>query len=112
MESFYLIAKATIVFSVVVQFVMLSLQAAALHRHKLFCFWLLCFGSVFGALYAILSGIPQFFEIPQDASLLLFKVATFFGVAGAIAGIWGTASLFRSYATISEATARSSADGA
>ncbi len=106
MEDYYQIGRLTILFSLVVQLVMLSMQASALCRHKHLCFWLLCTGSVLGIFYIILTGTPYFVSVPEGIALTLFKLGTLCAFAAGIFAIFGTSILFQSYRNISDAAAR------
>lgn len=110
MEGYYQVGKIVIVFSLAIQVVMLFLQAAALQRHKHVAFWLLCFGSALGALYAVLVGAPYFFSFSEDLAFTLFKAGTLCGAIGAVLGVCGTVMLFHSYRLLSEAAARPATD--
>ncbi|HEX7801641.1 MAG TPA: hypothetical protein VF471_02625 [Pseudoxanthomonas sp.] len=102
MNDYYQIGKVVLVFSLIVQLIMLALQVAALHRHRHISFWLLCGSSVLGALYAGMTGAPYFVSFSEAIALKMFKAGTLCGIVGALSGVWGTAMLFRSYRSLSE----------
>lgn len=98
----YQIGKVVLVFSLIVQLVMLALQVTALHRHRYICFLFLCGSRALGALYAGMTGASYFVSFLEAIALTMFKAGALCGIVCALPGVWGTAILFRSYRSLSE----------
>jgi len=97
MQSYYFIARFMIIAMFATQLILLSLQVSALRRHGDRCFKLLSIASAAGAVYTTLCAPAYFLEVTLPTTVFLTTVAMIPGAATLIIGVWGTASLFRSY---------------
>ena len=112
MDEYYALAKVVAAFAILIQSAMLFLQIVALFRHRRSFFLLLCLSSVFGLIYGVLCALPYLIPLSAPSTLFLLKVGTFFGVAGGLLAIIGTALLFRDYRNLAQAAAKSLSGGA
>ena len=109
MASYESIGRLALVFAVVVQLVILVLQASALRRHGNAFFVVLCASSILGLVYSLLVGLPYLVPLRATSTVFFLKIGLFFGVVGGILAVIGTTLLFRSYSQISVASAKAPA---
>jgi hypothetical protein len=99
-KLYYLVLASTFI----TQLVMVSLQIRAFRRHRHASFLLLSIATASGLFYIVVS--QTLGEVRGSAfapPLWLFACATIPLFAQMIVGVWGTASLFRSYRELSVA---------
>jgi hypothetical protein len=97
MDSFHLSWLFLIVLGIVVQIAMLVLQVQAAGRYTHISFRRLRTGTALALVACLIYAVPYFtkLKLPQLAALNWAGMPVI--VAGAIFGVWGTASLFRHY---------------
>ena len=103
MDSYEVLGNLTVFMVLLVQIVLLLLQTSMLRRYGHRCFLLLLLSSTSGVIYAVLSLLPGFMPLDDSQHLFIFRASSAFVVLGAVLGIWGTVSLFRSYGLLHRA---------
>lgn len=95
-----MLAHLTVLFVLLVQVTLVILQATMLFRYQHRCFLLLLLGSLSGVIYSLVSLLLGFVQFDNHLRLLLFQASSAIVMLGAVFGIWGTVSLFRSYGSL------------
>jgi len=98
MPSIQLFSCVLFAAALTTQVVMLTLQVRAFRRHGHQSFFLLSIATVCGVFYLALSfAIAWWLGGWTTAGVALYSVASLLALVQMTLGIWGTASLFRSY---------------
>jgi len=97
MEEFYSLGKVITLIGLLAQIGMLWLQVSAFNRHRQHFFFLLCVASTLFLVYTVLLGLPYFFLLSTDLTLLLLKISIGLMAIGVALGLYGTAQLFKAY---------------
>jgi hypothetical protein len=79
-------------------FALLFLQVRALHKHHHHSFRLLTLATIVALLSLGVLFVPRL--VPKVSDLSALIASTFLSALYAVLGIWGTASLFRSYGAL------------
>ncbi|GAB2524976.1 hypothetical protein [Lysobacter humi (ex Lee et al. 2017)] len=102
MESAYWLGAFGVAFSLLIQIVMLALQASALSRHGHRAFTLLVASSIVGLLYCLGSIPMALMQLEPDVYLVFSTVNVALMVIASLLGVAGTALLFRSYTRLTK----------
>jgi hypothetical protein len=87
-------------FGVMVNLIMLCLQHSAYRQHGQRGFLLLVASSLFGTGYIFLAWAPSLISVADETFTLLFFASIIFAVISAVFCVWGTSSVFSSYARL------------
>lgn len=100
LDSYQVLGNLTGLCVLLLQVTLLILQAVMLRRYRHRCFLLLLLSSIAGINYTVMSLLFRFLPLDVHLQLLLFQISSVLVMLGAIIGLWGTVSLFRSYGSL------------
>ncbi len=104
MDNYQFLAGLTTLVVLLALFALLFLQVAMLLRFRHISFLLLSLGSALGVGYSLLYIVPFFLQISDSQRLVLFQCQSVAAAVAAIVIVCGTASLFRTYRGLFQAT--------